>query len=545
MVGFRTGLIGIGLVLSAHLNLCAADWPQWGGQNCRNMVASEKGLPASFEPGKKKTDGSGIDLKTTRNVRWVAKLGTETYTSPVISGGRVFIATNDQSLKDPRFEPTGGGLLMCLDETSGALRWQLVVPRLPKSAKFRKFPVRKWDLGIVSTPTVDGDRVYVVSNRAEVLCLDVNGLANGNDGPFQDEARYSVEAGKPPVQLKATDADIIWRFDMLAELEIFPHDANCCSVLIDGNVLYVGTANGVDNSSTPCPLAPSVVALDKRTGRLIGYDNAKIGTRVFHGQWCSPSLAKVGGKTLVLYAGGDGWCYAFEALAEAPAKPAALKCVWSCDCNPPEFRVRNGKPIDYWEGDIEFDTVNRNDGEYVGPCEVIATPVCYRNRVYVAIGRDPSHGKAKGMLTCIDPTQTGDVTKTGKLWTYAGIQRTLCSAAVVDDLLYIGDVAGTVHCLDAETGRCYWTHPTKQEAWSSLLVADGKIYFGNKRNFVVLAAGRSEKVLSEMRLGTPIWCPATAANGTLYVASQRYLWAVRETGHDMLTAVPAPGGAGH
>ena len=37
---------------------------------------------------------------------------------------------------------------------------------------------------------MEGNRAYLVSNRGEVLCLDVHGMANGNDGPYSDEARF-------------------------------------------------------------------------------------------------------------------------------------------------------------------------------------------------------------------------------------------------------------------------------------------------------------------------------------------------------------------
>ena len=56
-----------------------ADWPQWGGQDARNQVSPEAGLPDTFEPGKKRPDGSGIDLATTKNVKWVARLGNAAY----------------------------------------------------------------------------------------------------------------------------------------------------------------------------------------------------------------------------------------------------------------------------------------------------------------------------------------------------------------------------------------------------------------------------------------------------------------------------------
>jgi outer membrane protein assembly factor BamB len=518
-----------------------SDWPQWGGHDNRNMVASATHLPTDFNPGKKRPDGSGIDPRTTDRVRWTARLGSQVYASPTISQGRVFVGTNDQFLHDPRYEETGGGLLLCLDEATGKTLWQLVVGKVERSYKTRKYHNRL-QVGVCSPATVEGNRVYVVTNRAEVLCLDLNGMADGNQGPFTDECHYTRGAAQPPVAIGPGDADIVWRYDMLHELPIFPHDANCSAVLIHGDVLYVGTANGVDNDNTPYPLAPSVIALDKHTGRLVGYDDARIGSRVYHGQWSSPSFGQVGSKGLVFFGGGDGICYAFEALESLPEKPGPLKCAWSCDCNPPEYRFRDGKPIDYWDGAIGYGDANHDDGAYVGPSEIIATPVFYKNRVYVALGQDPTHGRGRGMLTCIDATMTGDISKTGKIWTFDKLDRSLSTVSIADGLLYIADLPGRLYCLDAETGNCYWTHDTKQQVWGSTLVADGKVYLGTQKALWVFAAGKADRVLNQVRLGSPIWSTPTAAGGTLYVASQRYLWAI-ESRRPSAPAVLAKAGA--
>src|SRR4051794_4889148 len=58
----------------------AEDWPRWGGNDPgRNMYSPAKGLPSQFEPGKFKKGTEEIDLATTKNVKWVAKLGSQSY----------------------------------------------------------------------------------------------------------------------------------------------------------------------------------------------------------------------------------------------------------------------------------------------------------------------------------------------------------------------------------------------------------------------------------------------------------------------------------
>ena len=515
-----------------------ADWTQWGGTQAGNMVSDETNLPETFERGHVR--GNSIDGATAENVRWVAKLGMNAYGNPTVADGRVFVGTDGSSIDDdPRFNKTHVGVLKCLDESDGSLIWQLVIPKrvhgLPDSVYFTL-----QRCGVCSSPTVDGDRVFIVGTGGDILCLDVDGLANGNDGPFVDEAQYMAGYQKPPIPLDSHDADIVWRFDPIDELGVCPHDAASCSVLIDGDVLYTGTSNGVGgDKGSPWPKmhayvvnpeAPALIALDKNTGRLLAVEDSGISSRLWHAQWSSPSMGVVNGKKLLFLGGGDGYCYAFEALEDLPQEPVKLKLVWRYDCNPPEYRFPNGEPVDYYKGDKrQSHSTNKNDGTYLGPSQIIATPVFFENRIYVAIGQDPAHGRGRGVLHCIDATQTGDVTKTACLWRYEGIERSLSTVAVHDGLVYVPDLSGKLHCLDADTGEVRWVYETKGETWGSVLVADGRLYLGNKRQFFVLAEGPEPRLLSKIRLGAPVYSTPIAANGTLYVSDGRYLWAAAKS----------------
>ncbi|MBM4021943.1 MAG: hypothetical protein FJ284_06850 [Planctomycetes bacterium] len=100
---------------------------------------------------------------------------------------------------------------------------------------------------------VDSDRVYLVTNRCEAICLDADGMAEANDGPFTAEATYMVATTAAPVTLGATDADIIRKLDVLRNLPVFPHDATYCSTLLAGDCASVGTGNGVYDGKIVCP----------------------------------------------------------------------------------------------------------------------------------------------------------------------------------------------------------------------------------------------------------------------------------------------------
>jgi outer membrane protein assembly factor BamB len=538
------------------------DWPQWGGRSERNMASGEKGLP-DLRP----RDGqptTSLNEPGNPYVKWKYQLVACTYGNPTVADGRVFVGTAGTSC----------GRVVCLDEATGRLLWELVAPHRDFPTPERPEDWKKgssWDyyllaggkdLGICSSPTVDGDRVYVLSSRGEVLCLDVRGLADGNQGPFTEETQYKADGRGQPAPLTATDADILWRFDLWTELAVRPADLFSNSALVHGDFVYISTCNGVELHWTwggpvapPNPRAPSLIVLDKRTGRLVAQDDEQIGTRLLHGQFSSPSLAHVGKKTLVLYAGGDSVLYAFEPLARIPDKPIQLKKVWSYQCVPPEYWVKDddGQPIEYRAGNWHSPFAvgkygNKADrADFVGPSEVIATPVFQRGRVYVAIGRDPAHGRGRGALHCIDPTKTGDITKTGKVWTYQGIQRSISTASVADGLVYVADVAGWLHCLDADTGQCYWTHDTDSyqfngAIWGSTLVADGKVYLVTRKALYVFAAGRQKQVLATVRLGGE--CTPIAANGVLYVVLRGTLYALHSPDRRELATSPDRGRGG-
>jgi hypothetical protein len=241
----------------------AADWPTWGRTPSRNMVSEEKGLPDSFSVGRLLPNSEDVDMATTKNVKWVAKLGSQTYGNPVVAGGKVYVGTNNESPRDPAVQGDRG-IVYCLDEKTGKLVWQLAVPKLGTGK------ISDWEfLGICSSPTVDGNRVYIVSNRCEVLCLDANGLADGNGGPYVQEAQYKAGPTAQPAALTPADADILWRFDMREELGVFPHNITNCGPLVFGDRIVVTTSNGVDwtHTNIPNPKAPCLAMLDKMTTR--------------------------------------------------------------------------------------------------------------------------------------------------------------------------------------------------------------------------------------------------------------------------------------
>lgn len=467
------------------------------------MVSFETALPSSFDPA------------TGKNIKWVADLGTQSYATPIVAGGKVLIGTNNERPRDPK--QTGDrGVLMCFDEKDGRFAWQLTVPKLEDD------PFLDWpQVGMASAPTVEGDRVYTLTNRGEVVCLSLKGMSGGNEGPFKDEAKHMTPRGAALLTPGPTDADIIWICDLVKQAGIHTHDQVEGSILIDGDLLYVNSCNGVDNTHRVIrsPDAPSLVVLDKHTGRIVARDNERIGPDIFHCTWSSPSLGKVGGRRLIFFGGDNGDCYAFDALKGLPSSNATinLERIWRFDCDPAAPKT-----------DIHKYVSNRK----ISPSVIMGMPVFDHGRVYVCAGGDLWWGKRKGWLKCIDASKTGDITTSGEIWSYDLGRETSCTPAVYNGLVFASDCGGILHCVDAATGKPLWTHKAEGPFWSSPLVADGKVYIGTRGGeFDVLEAGRAERVISSIELGEPISATATAANGVLYVATMTHLYAVQDKGH--------------
>jgi outer membrane protein assembly factor BamB len=485
----------------------AADQPQWGQAWSRNMVSKEKNLPDSFDP------------KTGKNILWSVPIGTETHSTPIIAHGRVYIGTNNQQPRDPNHK-SDSGVLMCFDEKSGKFLWQLVVPKREED------PYHDWPkTGLASPVTVEGDRVYLVSNRGEVMCLDAKGMANGNDGPFRDEAAHMMPRStnspsiSPPPGLH--DADILWLFDLTKEAGIWSHDGAHSSIVIQGDYLYLNSGTGVDNTHKVIrtPDAPSLVVLDKRTGRLVARDKEHIAPDIFHCTWSSPSLAKVNDRPLLFFGGGNGILYAFETLAEKSKHDgvASLKKAWQFDFDPTAPKENIHRYLS-----------NRRES----PVDFYGMPVFEKNRLFVAAGGDLWWGKNEAWLKCIDPTKPGDGTNR-LIWTYPLERHVLSTPAVYDGMVFIADCGRKFHCVDAETGKPLWTQEIKGEVWASPMVADGKVYLGTREGqFWVFAARKEKKVLSTIELGSPISGTATPANGVLYLATMKTLYALQREANE-------------
>jgi len=523
------------------------DHPMWGGDLGRNLVnLTDKEIPGNF--------------KIEEVTLWKAQIGSRGYGNTVVALGKVFCGTNNEHPRnnrdrgkptedDPDGPPLDKSILMCFAEKSGKFLWQGVHDKNPLGQ------AADWPReGICSTPCVDGRRIYYVSSAGAVVCAGLSGLdVHANEG-FKDE-KYRDE----------TDADIIWSYDMVNELKVFPHNMASCSPLVVADLVFVSTSNGVDEShvKVPSPDAPDLIALNKKTGALVWTSNPRMGA-IMHGQWSSPAYGVIAGVPQLIFGAGDGWIFGL--------KPETGEPLWEFDANP--------KGATYELGGKS----TRSD--------FIGTPVVYREKIFIGTGQDPEHFEGVGHFWCIDPAgKKGDISpdlvvddsvdppktkpnpNSGAVWHYGGMEtrkhakrdfvfgRTMSTACIVDDIIYIPELAGYFHCIDARTGKFYWQADLKSALWGSAFYADGKVYVGNEdgdlfvfrheKNPTVLdeveeAAKAADEKSAKKRLKEvrdviakryriakiefeePIRRTPIVANGVLYVMTEQSLFAIRK-----------------
>ena len=403
------------------------------------------------------------DPETGRNIRWSVRLGDETFGRPVVAGGVVYVGTDNTRALNPAYQDEAG-VLAAFDTTDGTFLWQDVTPRAERGLRQFLLP------STTSAPYVKGSRLYYVTSDCQLRALDTQGARE-------------------------------WELDMCARLGVFPHEATNSEVLPVGDLLIVSTSNGQNEGHTrvPSPRAPSLIAVDAQSGDVV-WRAVGAGAGVLHGQWSSPVAADVNGRIQVLFGGGDGWLRSYDA--------ASGHEVWRFDGNPKGARWLPRPGV-----------LSRGS--------IIASPVFADGRVFVAMGQSPGHGNGPSLLYAINPNGQGDVTASRVLWTSREVGRVVGTPIARDGLLYVGDLGGTIHCLDAATGARIWKHETHEPIWGSLLLTADRLYVGTADGtMTVLRAGRRKEVLAEISMGAPMYSPPALVGDALYLVTANRLYLI-------------------
>jgi outer membrane protein assembly factor BamB len=410
MFSARMILLLAGMVLAApgaaraQLKAAIGDWPAWMGAD-RTGVSHETGLLKQWPQ-----DGPKLLWKAT-------DIG-EGYSTPSVVGERIYLLSN---------RGTRDEFALALSVQDGKQVWSIRIGSVGNPNQRPSYP------GSRSTPSVDGDAVYVLGSDGDLVCLDA---AKGTVR-WKKSLRADF-GGKPGV----------WAY---AE-----------SPLIDGEVLVC----------TPGGEQATLGALNKKNGEVIWKASVPSGNTA---AYASPIVAKAGGdKQYIQFLGGG--------LVGVAAKDGKLlwrynKVTGTTNCTTPLFH----------DSCVFVSAINRRgagsggalvrltaDGDGVSAHEVYLIKELANHHGGVVRVGDALYGTNNTALVCID-FKTG-ATK----WENRSVGKGSITAA--DGRLYVRSERGPIALVEAtpsgykEISRFDQPNRSAKPSWPHPVVAGGRLY---------------------------------------------------------------------
>jgi len=397
-------LVVLSCLLSGTTAIRAADWPAFRGPD-HNGISSEAQAP--------------LHWSQQTNIKWKVTLPAPGNSSPVVCGDRVFLTCA---------QDTGGSRrsLYCFSRSDGKQLWVRTVEYN------RPDPTHQRNPYCASTPTADGERVFVWHGSAGVHCYDFEGKE-------------------------------LWSRD----LGVFRHIwGYASSPIIYGDSIILNCGPGARSF---------VIALDRKTGRTLwqtdepggAEDRAPTGNWV--GSWNTPVIAKVEGQDQILVS---------QSHHVKAYEPTTGKILWTCDGT----------------GDLTYADIMLGQGiavaasGYRGPAigfklggsgDVTAT-----NRLWRA--ERPPQRVATGVVIgqylfmVSEPNVSCIEMATGReIWKHSEPGQTFWASIVaVGDRLYVTSQKGVtiVFAADPKEFRLLASNDVGERSNSTLAISDGQIF---------------------------------------------------------------------
>jgi outer membrane protein assembly factor BamB len=356
-----------------------------------------------------------------------------------------------------------------------------------------------------STPAIWDDKIFLTSQDGDdlvLMCINKAGkevwrskigtgkhvyqAKEGNDAspsPSTDGKHVYVMLGTGEVACFDFEGKSVWSFDAQKRYGKFNIQFGMHSTpVLHGDHLYLQILHTDENF---------VVALDKKTGA----DVWKV-KRVSDGvaenlhSYASPFVWTDGEKAYLVTHGNDYTiAYSLQDGAE----------IWRlADLNP--------------------------KGNYNRTLRFVASPVVTKDLIVVPTAK-------RGAVVALRPGVKGKISAggEGELWRIPKGTPDVPSPLVHDGLVYLNGEQGTLTCLDAKTGKEYYSEKVKEALHrASPVYADGKIYMTSKPGTVsVVQAGKEPKVLARNELKDTFTASPAISNGVIYLRGWESLYAIR------------------
>lgn len=235
-----------------------------------------------------------------------------------------------------------------------------------------------------------------------------------------------------------------------------------------------------------------LIALDKHNGKTVWkterpqefYKNVE---PVYRKAYCTPIVVQVNGKDQLI-SNGSQLAIAYE--------PETGKEIWQV---------------------------------FYGDDSTVSMPLSYGGLVYVNSGwMLPKDGRPfYARLLAVNPTGTGDVTKTQVKWEVAEDVPQISTPVIVDSLIYMVHERGDLTCLSAKTGAVIWKTKLNGQFNASVLYASGNIYlFSVKGKTYVIKPGLSFQLVAENELDGQVKATPAIVRDNIIFRTDKFLYRI-------------------
>ena len=131
-----------------------------------------------------------------------------------------------------------------------------------------------------------------------------------------------------------------------------------------------------------------------------------------------------------------------------------------------------------------------------------------------------------------------DNPNSASIWHYVGndpeefestMHRACGTVVIKDDLLFVADFSGVFHCVDAKTGRAYWTYDMFAASWASPLIVEDRVYIGDEDgDIAIFKVAKEREMIAEINMENAVYTTPIAANKTLFIANRNRIYALQE-----------------
>ncbi|QDU87481.1 outer membrane biogenesis protein BamB [Pirellulimonas nuda] len=442
----------------------ADDWPQWQGPD-RNAVSRETGLlqewPEGGPPLAWRVDGLG---------------GGDS--APAVAGGKLY----GMSHRD------GKEIVWALSEADGKELW---ASPLGDAAK-QGVPQSKEGPG--GTPTVEGDRVYVIGMSGRLACLDAS------DGKIVWQKSLVDDFGGAPPMWSFRESPLVDGDKVICT----PGAAGAMLVAVDktnGEVIWETTAPPAEASSTP-PTGPGPPPRGER------------------GPADAPPRGGGFGPPGGNARGGGGRRGGFGRSRSGAAYSSVIAIDYQGSRQYVQMTSTTLVGVSADTGELLWQYNKPANGMGVH----CTTPIFQDGLIFAA----SAYGAGGGAIT-LNKDSEGKF-EPEEVYFTTNMQNHHGGIVVVDGALYGangGNGGGMMACIDFQTGKTLWRD--RKGPKGSLLYADGRIYLRSEEGPIVLlepsTAGLIEHSRFEQpdRTDAPAWAHPVVANGKLYIRDQGLL----------------------